>query len=72
VLRHGIENATGPLSRDAVIEGFQQLGTSLQSALVQDVRLEPGRRYGVSSYRFSEYVSDCGCFRYTGGPFRIE
>jgi hypothetical protein len=72
VLRRGIENAPAPLSQRSVIAGFERLGTSFESALVKDVRLEPGRRYGVTTYRSSEYRTDCGCFRYTGGPFPIE
>lgn len=72
VLRRGIENAPAPLGQRSVIAGFERLGTSFESALVKDVRLEPGRRYGVTTYRSSEYRTDCSCFRYTGGPFPIE
>lgn len=71
-LRRGIENAPGPLSRETLAAGFERLGTSFQSAVVKDVRLESGRRYGVTTYRTSAYDPACSCFSYTGGPFAIR
>lgn len=71
VLRAGIENSPGPLSRDNLTRGLEGLGTSFRSAMVGEVRLAPDRHYGVSTYRASAYVSECGCFRYISGPTRI-
>lgn len=72
LMRAGIENAPGPLQLTSLIGGFERLGTSYASPLVPDVRLEPGRRYGVATYRTSAFSSECTCFTYTGGPVAIR
>lgn len=72
LLQRGIEAAPGPLSRQSLTAGFERLGTSFESALVQSVRLGPDRHHGVSGYRHSAFDEGCECFHYTSGVHPIR
>lgn len=54
----------GSLTDDALEQGLQQLGTSVQSALTWATRLGPDQHAGTSGLRDLAYEEACRCFSY--------
>lgn len=60
-----VDEISGPLTQDALVPAFAELGTTYESALSGPTRLAPDRRYGVARARLAEFSDDCDCFRYS-------